>query len=119
MEVSNVGSAVAKRRVAACHRDAMKIYEQAGTRNTVESNDSRNTTTFSTLPIIVLHALHLSKISNLVQARTINVDCWIIVACHLFSLLIVSHLNKLKIAFDIKPRREHILFFEINISTRF
>lgn len=33
--VAFVSSAVAKRRVAACHRDAMKIYEQSGT--TVQS----------------------------------------------------------------------------------
>lgn len=33
--MASVGSAVAERRVAACHRDAMKIYEQPGT--TVQS----------------------------------------------------------------------------------
>lgn len=40
LKVRKTGSAVAKRRVAACHRDAMKIYEQAGTRGTIESNDT-------------------------------------------------------------------------------
>lgn len=57
-----VGSAVAKRRVAACHRDAMKIYEQPGTRGMVESNDSC-TTTFSTMLIIVLRTSDLSSLS--------------------------------------------------------
>lgn len=62
-----VGSAVAKRRVAACHRDAMKIYEQAGgTRGTIKSNDSHNITTFSTLLIIiVLRTSDLYRIRDL------------------------------------------------------
>lgn len=68
MKVEWFSSAVAKRRVAACHRDAMKIYEQAGTRGTIKSNDAHNITTFSTLLIIII----VRRTSDLYRIRDLD-----------------------------------------------